>query len=354
MGERKIEEMKTYKIKGVEIFSVGTWNRDKYDISDLHEIVRSFSTLKSGFLPYLKLGHDDKQKFAKSSGLPSVGRIDNVYVRGEKLIADFDWVPEKVYNLLQTRAYSKVSCEIYSGLDVNGTTYAHVLGAVALLGAEVPGVMNLDDILGQYSLFDGGVFEPIEKQDTFKQYSMKFDIKPEDENMEELEKVKAQLEAEEAKRKQFELDIQTEKDAKKALEDQLATSVKESAELKEFKMKAELELQNEKLSKFMLELENKKLSTPAMKDLVTELLSDKSEYSVKDKKYTKQELVTEILTLSKEASKVNLEEGSKAEFSKKEDKEKVMDEKIKKYAAENKCSYGQAMKAVSKSEEEKE
>lgn len=353
MGAPKIEEITTYKINEVEIFSAGKWNNDDYTVEDLHEIVKAFSELHDGFRPYLKLGHDESQRLAKSSGLPSVGWVERVYVRGDKLLADFDYVPKEIYSLIKSRAYRKVSCEIYWNLDVNGTKYSRVLGAVALLGAENPGVMNLADILGKYSFenkYCGGVFEAIEKQDSFKQYSITFES--EDDNMEELEKVKAELET---LKKDYaaKADVETQKaELEKSLEEKKAQSEKDQEELKAYRLQAETALKEAataKLEKFALELETQKLMSPSMKGLVTELMSDKKEYSVSDKKYSKEELVTEILKLSKENAKVNFDESSKAEFSKEDDKIKLADDEIKKYQDEHKCTYGQAYKAVMKS-----
>lgn len=362
MGERKIEEVTTYKIKGVEIFSAGTWNKDKYSIEDLHNMVTAFHSLKGGFLPYIKLGHDNSQKLAKSSGLPSIGWVENVYVRGDKLLADFDYIPEKIYQLIKSRAYRKVSCEIYSNLDFNGTTFNHVLGAVALLGAEAPGVLNLDDILGKYTLFNPGVFEPIEKQDNFKQYSINLENFSEDE-MEELEKIKSELEEHKknyAKLEEQKNEAEKQLVLKSDLEKQLE---KEREDAKLFKLeieknKGELQkLLEEKekahVEKFTVDLEAKKLISPSMKELVTELMSNKKEFSIKEKKYTKEELIAEILTLSKENAKVNFDESSRADFEKggdKKDKTQRLDEMVSKYAKDHNVSYGQALKAVSKSE----
>jgi hypothetical protein len=49
--------MTSYNLKGVEIFSAGTWNGDKYTVDDLHGIVEAFNETKGGVQPYLKLGH---------------------------------------------------------------------------------------------------------------------------------------------------------------------------------------------------------------------------------------------------------------------------------------------------------
>ncbi len=339
-------EIKTYKIKGVEVFSAGTWNKDPYTVNDLHGMVQSFNSLKEGWRPFLKLGHDDKQKIVKSSGLPAVGWVENMYVQGEKLYADMDNIPEKVFKLIKSKAYRKVSCEIYYDLDVLGIKYPMVVGAIALLGAEQPGVMNLTDILSNYSFINfskGGVFEAIEKQDTFKQYAINFESQ-EDEMSEALE---TEL-AEQKKSYALAQESLTAKDT------ELATKAKEmevlAEQLKTFQAaaeKAQLEATAARLSKFMTELESAKLVTPAMKDMVQELMSDKKEFSVKDKTLSKEELITNILTLANEAAKINFDEKSRADF-KKEDKEKDLFAKIEKYQADNKCTYAQACKAVMK------
>jgi hypothetical protein len=358
-----IEEIRTYKIKGVEVFSAGEWNKDKYGLEDLYSMVTAFNSLKVGFRPYLKLGHDNKQALSKSSGLPAVGWVERLYVQGAKLLADFDFVPEKIYKLIKSRAYRKVSCEVYWDLDVNGVKYPRVVGAVALLGAENPGVMNLDDILGCYTLANseslGGVFKAIETQDNFKAYEMEFETNSEDDEMaEDIEKLKAELEDQKKNYTKTQEDL----DAKaKELADLKATAQKEKeateAELKKYRLEketAEAEAKASKVSEFVTGLETKKLVTPAMKEIITELLSDKKEYSVADKKLTKEQAIEQVLTLSKEAAKVNFDESSKATFGKKADKDKEMNEKIEKYAAEHKCDYAQAYKAVLKAEKPEE
>jgi hypothetical protein len=348
----KIEEIKTYKINDVEVFSVGEWNGDKYNINDLHEMVNSFNALKIGFRPYLKLGHDDKQKLAKSSGLPAVGWVERLYIKGTKLCADMTHIPEKVFKLIKSKAYRKVSCEIYWNLTVEGNKYSRVLGGIAFLGAENPGVMNLDDILGNYSFNWGNSARDIalfEKQDTFKSYSqelIKLEDKMADEKSEKEIALEAELEAAKKSYEKIDLEKKAESDAKALLE-------KENEELKAYKLEAEkkeldaiAELEKAKKAQFISELESKKLSTPAMKDLLEEVLSDKKEYCIKEKNYSRQDLITELLTLAGEAAKINFEEKSRADYA--GDKEKTDEDMIEKYMKENKCDYVQAYKAVMK------
>jgi hypothetical protein len=355
MSEIEKESEDTYKIKGVRIFSEGKWNGTKITPKDLEEMVESFGKLKTGFKPFLKFGHENEQRIRKSSGLPSIGWVEDLYVKGKHLFADISYIPKKVYEVIKNKAYRYVSCEVYSDLEVEGTTYPKVLGALSLLGAENPGVMNLDEILAQYSLIntEGGVFEAITKSDSFKEYSTNLETYAGDEMSEELQKVTEELEA---KKTSFAL-LETEKtDLQKKLETEQAEKTKLEGQLQEFKLKEEasrLEAEKTKVALFVTELEGKKLVSPAMKDLVQELMSDKKEFSVKEKTLSKGELIEQILTLSHEAAKVNFDESSKATFGKKESEVEIQDQEIQKYATENKCSYGVAYREIKKQKSQK-
>lgn len=344
MGAQKIEEKKTYKITGVEIFSAGTWNGIEHTVLDLHAMASSFSALKPGWIPSLKLGHDKDQKVARSSGLPSVGWVERVYVVGDKMMADFDNIPEQVFRLIEKKAYRKVSCEIYYGVKVGDANYSHVLAAVALLGSELPGVMNLNDILGQYShLSTGEVFAILEKQDTFKQYSRTF----------ELQQTEAQV-------SKTELELKLEKDladkqaeftALQAQNAELEEKKKEfealQAQVESDKVAAAIAVKEANLKAFVADLKTKNLVTKATEAMILDLLGDKKEFKLDDKAVSREELFEKVLTLTAEAAKVNFDESSLAEFKKKGDK--TDDEKaIQEYMDKNKCSYHVAYKAVIK------
>lgn len=171
------------------------------------------------------------------------------------------------------------------------------------------------------------------------------------ENEIKLELEKERLEQEAAELKEFKAKAEKEK----------ADAEKELADLKEFKAKAEKEkaellakAEETRIENFATTLVSEKLCTPAMKPLVVALLgADKKEYSVKVKetetKFSKEDLLKETLKLFKVASDVNFEESST--FAKGEGdkmKEDELDKMAKKYAAEHKCSYGQALKTVMK------
>lgn len=332
--------METYKIQGVEIFSAGTWNGDEYTTEDLKGMVEAFEQHKEHVRPYLKLGHDDKQKLAQKDGLPAVGWIERVYMKGEKLVADFTDIPKKIFDLIQAKAYRKVSSEIYWNTKIKDAYHKHMLGAVALLGADTPGVMNLSDILAMYTQVTG---------DDKRSYEYAAFGGEKEKQMKTEQEIKLELDLE-AKKQEAE---QIKKDYAKAQEDAKAKD-QELEQLRQYKaeadkkaIEAELEIQKAKTEKFCVELISEKLCTPAMKQYIVELLgADKKEYTFEDKKLSKEEMLKEVLKLFKAAAEVNFVENSSTGKDDSKTSDKEIDEKIKTYAAENKVTYGQAAKVI--------
>lgn len=335
-------------IKGVEIFSVGKWNGDEYTVEDLNEIVRAFNE-NSQLKPYLKLGHDPKQKLLQEDGLPAAGWIDRVYVQGNKLIADFVDIPRKIYDLIKVKAYRKVSSEIFWNIKIGEKKYKRMLSAVALLGADTPGVMNLADILSMYKQLENN-YEKIGSGDELelKEFSI--------EERDTMQKTEAEIKLEiETKKQQEQIDaLEAEK---KEYASKQAQAEKELADLKKFKIESEAreaqakeEAEKAKLAKFVTDLKSEKLCTPAMEGLVSELLGpEKKEYSHDKKTYSKQEAIKELLKLSKASADVNFDEDSSHDYKKDSEMDsEEMDAKIKKFAKDNNCSYSAAYKAVMK------
>lgn len=141
----------THNIKGVEIFSVGEWNGDRYTGDDLDELEATFKDTKPFLRPYLKIGHGDDQGLLKADELPAAGYISDIYRRGDKLIADFERMPRKIFDLVAAGAYDKLSCEIYANVKVGGKRRRLALKAISLLGGDTPAVENLDAIRALYS-----------------------------------------------------------------------------------------------------------------------------------------------------------------------------------------------------------
>ena len=140
----------TTTLYDVEIHSVGLWNGDVYTHEDLEDIESSYVELGESLKPYFKLGHDPKQKV---SGRPAIGWIKGVVKRGAKLFAtEIENVPIRIAQLIQKKAYGRISSEIYWNYvdSTTGKKYRRVLKAAALLGGETPAVDSMDDVMALY------------------------------------------------------------------------------------------------------------------------------------------------------------------------------------------------------------
>lgn len=336
-------------ISGVEIFSSGVWNGDEYTIDDLHGMVEAFNKNKQTLRPFLKLGHDDNQELLQKDGYPAAGWIDRLYVIGEKLVADFIDIPQKVYDLIKNKAYRNVSSEIFWNVKIKDQYHKHMLGAVALLGADTPAVMNLNDILAMYSFKEFG---------TPRIYlDKKYEIKPKLIGAKNMSKTEKEI--------QLELELKQKTDAIEAskaeytkVSDLLKQKDHELSELQKYKKQSEeneiklkAEVFQAKLEKFSAELMSEKLCTPGMKPYILAILGeDKKEYSFKigneEKKLeSKQEILKEALKLFAAAKEVNFQEETENK-NPNGNKEKELDAKIKQYSKEHNLPYGQAMKIV--------
>lgn len=343
---------------GVEIFSVGEWNGDKYSQKDLDEMVKAFDETASTFRPPLKLGHTDNQTLLQQDGLPAAGWIGKLYTEGGKLLADFIDIPNKIYDLLAKGAYKKVSAEIFWNAQINGTKYSRMLAGVALLGADLPAVTNLKDILALYSHLNP---EKIKSYDFQKDglimrtytFHTQGAIKMSEKSDTEL-KLQYELDAE--KKKANDLSEQI-KQHQKTAEDKDT----EIAELKKNKLDAETKasqaekaLADAQLERELTEFQTEKLMSPAMRPYVKALLcEEKKEYSIQakdqsEKKFTKAGLLKEIFKLAQSISEVNVTESSEDNQVAGNKNEKALDEKIQQYAREHKVSYSVAYKAVLK------
>ncbi len=145
-----------------EVFSVGTWNGDKYTEADLDEMVKNFGELQGAIKPPLKLGHADEGINKKlKDGQPALGWVTNLKRNGEKLVATVTGMPEAVLKAIQKGLYKRISCEIFWNLKIGDKVYKRVLSAVALLGASIPAVTNLKDleVFLSRSMLEGASFD---------------------------------------------------------------------------------------------------------------------------------------------------------------------------------------------------
>lgn len=135
--DSQVQQLSLYgeALHGVEIFRVGKWNGDKYELSDLQEMVANFG--KVGFDVPVKIGHTDK------TDEPAYGWVESVALIGDRIIANLRDIPKQVYDFIKERRFDAVSAEIFWNLNRNGEKFRRVLKAVSLLGAEPPAVAGL-------------------------------------------------------------------------------------------------------------------------------------------------------------------------------------------------------------------
>jgi RNA polymerase subunit RPABC4/transcription elongation factor Spt4 len=139
-------------LRGVEIWAAeDAVDGRKVTEQDIQDVVDSFAEVGHVLKPFIKLGHGENQaileKERQTEGLPAGGWATKVYRVGRKILADFENVPDKLYQLVKAKAYRRVSSEVFHNIRLNGKTYRRALRAVAFLGADTPAIGSLDDIL---------------------------------------------------------------------------------------------------------------------------------------------------------------------------------------------------------------
>ena len=334
----KDDTIETRTIKAVEIFAVGKWNGDKYTQKDLDDMVTAYNETKDHVKPYLKIGHDERQKLLAEDELPAAGWISNLKRVGEKLVADFIRIPKKIFDLIERGAYRTVSSEIFWNAEILGKDYPRVLKAVSILGAEIPAVSTLDDImnLGYVKTDEYKVYNKTSAKVKAYEVNLK---EQENANMEELEKVTTKLaETEqsltEANSKVSDLSVEN-KELKESVEEKTV----ELAKVELAKKTAEVTAEVDKL----IADEN---MLPADKDIAMTLLKNldvTKKYKTGDNELTAKELLLKLLKNSK--VEISTEQETK------DGKPQTSDEdaKVKEYMEKNKgVDYKEALIAISK------
>jgi hypothetical protein len=151
------------KMKGVEVFAVGRWNGIEFTHADLSQMAEAFAKLKDVHKVPLKFGHNAEQPV--TDGKPALGWVTDMYVRGSKLLADFDDVPDVVHKAIDKKLYRRVSIELSIGVKYKSDRLPFVVDAVALLGADIPAVNTLAD-LNAFLSRDGAQFT-VERRELF-------------------------------------------------------------------------------------------------------------------------------------------------------------------------------------------
>jgi hypothetical protein len=300
--------MELFEIKQVPIFESGKWNGDRYTENDLDDMVKSFEEIGGKIKPFVKLGHNAEQPLLQKDGLPAAGWIDRVYRIGKVLYADIKDIPQKIYELIQKKAYKRISSEIYWGLKDEGKTYRRVLKAVALLGADTPAVTSLDDVISLYTEEDYDEIKICTLEDEMSEEKITI---LENENKEQREKIEA--------------------------------LTKQVEELKTYSDRIEYEKRLSEVESFVERSISEGKIIPAQKDYFMALALDGSTKSYSEKSGSGFEMVQGIVS---NYSAVPMGEQSHVVEPQKMSDDDKFDEKIKAYAKEHNMSYSKAYSAV--------
>ena len=150
--------------KNIKIFEIGQVESKDYTEKDLGKIVANFEKLsKTHKPPLVVLGHGENQELLQQSGLPAAGWISALRLQGKRLLADFKEVPKMVVQAIKNGAYKFPSVEIYRNFVFGDVEHGPVLRRVALLGADIPRIKSLGDVVARYeeSNDDKGLLFPV-------------------------------------------------------------------------------------------------------------------------------------------------------------------------------------------------
>ena len=353
MGNEKLK-----KIKDVQIFKAGTWNGKTITEDDLDKMVQAFSETKpKGVAPFIKLGHNDEQAIIKSSGEPAAGWIENVKRVGNALYCDFVDIPKKIFEAIKNKAYRKVSIEMLNNFEIDGKKYPKFLYAVSLLGAELPAVSTLDDILARYSYeemvkfaqdLDSDIIEIVESENREKDSTMD-EMEKLKFQLEEMAKQKCALEGKAGEAEELAKALEAVKLQIAALEEQIKVLSEEKMEMAKKVAATEMEKKEAKLNEFVAKLGVSKAMEPFVRALAGE---EKETYSIDEKTMDKFSLIENIVSLATEAAKVNFSENTSkitSDEMKGKTKEEVIESKINSLMKENpQMKYRDAYSLVAK------
>jgi hypothetical protein len=338
-----------------DIFSVGKWNGDEYTESDIDEMIKNFERLTQedvNFKVPLKVDFFKDKKDKSHGGQPAVGWVTKLKKEGKRLYAHIENIPKVVKELIETKAYRQVSAEIVWNMKKGEERLRRVLTGVALLGVEIPGVSNLEEFAALYSL-------ELKDDEILKSYitENKESIMTEAEVLKlQEEKLAAEKSAVEAKEYTAKLEGE-----KKILEDKVAVEQRKSQDLADSQRKTEIKnfveakktegkilpaheaqvmqifdsLEESKTVKFTnAEGKEEEKSIRKVFESYIDSLPKIIDFKVKSKEGTDEETLKDFTCKPEDIA------GSK--------ESQILAEKAKKFAAEKKCSYSEALIAVSK------
>jgi hypothetical protein len=344
------------RLSGIEIFRTGTWNGDKYNAKDLDDIVSAFG--KVGFQVPIKLGHKE------NSGDPAFGWVEAIRREGDRLVADFRDLPDRLFNLIKERRFDAVSSEIFWNITRGATKFRRALKAVALLGAEIPAVAGLKPLREAVEVnsleADCHTYQIGTEELTMADQKVKADDKKD--GAAESDEVKT-LTADLAKAQEQiakltkNLEDKAQDDSPvliKNLQEQVEALQKQTADAEERERQAKIQAKVDKVS-----IPAFRTHVAAMYDLATSVDPTKTvKFAVQDgdkiadKDTNPEAVIDDLVTrMNKHSEKLFREFGDAGDFRrdehpKTEDPGEELDRLAKAYAAEKDVSYADALTAV--------
>lgn len=279
-----------------DIFSVGTWNGDKYTHSDLENMVENFDMLNEADnfrVPFkIDLFKDAKPKKERHGGQPAVGWITSLKKVGNKLIAHIENIPKVIKELIDNKAYKQVSSEVLFNVKHKGKILKRVLSGVALLGIELPAVENLNEFGELYDL----ELDDVEFLKTYIVEGMPESgkNKKEEEEM-ELKEMQKKVEDLQSKISHYEKDAETNSEVIKVLKAEKEETEKKYKEIEKASQELTSKKKAEEIENFIKKQKEEGRILPAhesMIQLVMENLED-----VKTVKFAKEDKIVDISVL---------------------------------------------------------
>jgi hypothetical protein len=341
------EGAEVYELQDIEVFATGKWKGEEYTEADLDNMVHNFDLLGHKYKAPLKLGHDEKQKLAQADGYPAIGWVKGLKRSGNKLLATFSSVPKKIKQLIDRKAYGRFSSEILWNFNFSGNVHKRVLRGVALLGADMPAVTSINDILSLYSETDvpnGELHAYYELTETGKDGG----------TMPTVEELQAQLNERDQKLAKLSQDAQSLGDKVKTLEAEKLQREQEAQKAKVYSAIDEgvkagkiAPVQREYLAALAMRegeqvvqfSDGKESKFNTSLDLLNEMIGKLPV----DQKFSGEQSTTENANDEKLSGKEEVEEGGRKYSTGAE-----LDKKIKAIQAEKKCSYTEAFHIASK------
>lgn len=141
--------------RGVEIARTGKFEASTgpvtFTTQDFDNAEKAYKAIGEKQPSPIKLGHDDQQSLVQEDGYPNAGFLRNIKRDGDRLVADLVDVPDPVGILIEQGRLNARSIEALRNAQMDGKKWPFVITGLALLGADLPAVDSLKDVVALYA-----------------------------------------------------------------------------------------------------------------------------------------------------------------------------------------------------------